>query len=138
MLALTAFAVSNLGFLPGSDINMSIFSIRTLVDFSGVLILTVQHEQLRENALHGELAAMDEVLRRQYEQYKRSKEGVNLINRRYHELKIQLARIRQEPLRGSECLDLLMIAKYLERIGDHAVNVAEWVEYSITGVHAKE
>lgn len=88
MLALTAFAVSNLGFLPGSDINMSIFSIRTLVDFSGVLILTVQHEQLRENALHGELAAMDEVLHRQYEQYKRSKEGINLINRRYHELKI--------------------------------------------------
>lgn len=95
-LALTAFAVSNLGFLPGSDINMSIFSIRTLVDFSGVLILTVQHEQLRENALHGELAAMDEVLHRQYEQYKRSKEGINLINRRYHELKIQLARIREE------------------------------------------
>ena len=95
-LALTAFAVSNLGFLPGSDINMSIFSIRTLVDFSGVLILTVQHEQLRENALHSELAAMDEVLHRQYEQYKRSKEGINLINRRYHELKVQLARIREE------------------------------------------
>ncbi len=49
-----------------------------------------------------------------------------------------VARIRQEPSRGSECLDLLMVAKYLERIGDHAVNVAEWVEYSITGVHAKE
>lgn len=32
-------------------------------------------------------------------------------------------------------LDLLMIAKYLERIGDHATNVAEWVSYSITGVH---
>ena len=96
LLALTAFAVSNLGFLPGSDINMSIFSIRTLVDFSGVLILTVQHEQLRENALHSELAAMDEVLHRQYEQYKRSKEGINLINRRYHELKVQLARIREE------------------------------------------
>ena len=96
MLALTAFAVSNLGFLPGSEINMSIFSIRTLVDFSGVLILSVQHEQLQENALHSELAAMDEVLHRQYEQYKRSKEGINLINRRYHELKIQLARIREE------------------------------------------
>lgn len=96
MLALTAFAVSNLGFLPGSEINMSIFSIRTLVDFSGVLILSVQHEQLQENALHSELAAMDEVLHRQYEQYKRSKEGINLINRRYHELKVQLARIREE------------------------------------------
>lgn len=34
---------------------------------------------------------------------------------------------------ASECLDLLMIAKYFERIGDHAVNIAEWVLYSITG-----
>ena len=36
---------------------------------------------------------------------------------------------------GSVCLDLLMVAKYFERIGDHAVNIAEWVEYSLTGVH---
>ncbi|MDR2779878.1 MAG: phosphate signaling complex protein PhoU [Synergistaceae bacterium] len=34
---------------------------------------------------------------------------------------------------GEACLDLLMIAKYLERIGDHAVNIAEWVTYSIAG-----
>ena len=32
-------------------------------------------------------------------------------------------------------LDILMAAKYFERIGDHAVNIAEWVEFSITGVH---
>ena len=32
-------------------------------------------------------------------------------------------------------LDFLMIAKYLERIGDHCTNIAEWVEFSITGVH---
>lgn len=38
---------------------------------------------------------------------------------------------------GEFCIDLLMIAKYLERIGDHAVNIAEWVEYSITGTHQK-
>ena len=36
---------------------------------------------------------------------------------------------------GPQGLDLLMVAKYLERIGDHATNVAEWVEYSITGIH---
>ena len=36
---------------------------------------------------------------------------------------------------GELSLDLLMVAKYLERIGDHATNVAEWVEYSITNVH---
>ena len=36
---------------------------------------------------------------------------------------------------GELGLDLLMVAKYFERIGDHATNVAEWVEYSITGQH---
>ena len=36
---------------------------------------------------------------------------------------------------GSEVIDLLMISKYLERIGDHATNIAEWVEFSIPGVH---
>lgn len=35
-------------------------------------------------------------------------------------------------------LDLLMAAKYFERIGDHAVNIAEWVEYSITGIHKRD
>ena len=39
---------------------------------------------------------------------------------------------------GQYCLDLLMIAKYLERIGDHATNIAEWVEFSITGQHTQE
>ena len=39
---------------------------------------------------------------------------------------------------GKDCIDLLMAAKYLERIADHAVNIAEWVEYSLTGVHRKE
>ena len=34
---------------------------------------------------------------------------------------------------GSVCLDLMMVAKYFERIGDHSVNVAQWVEYSLTG-----
>ena len=37
--------------------------------------------------------------------------------------------------RGSRIVDLIMVTKYLERIGDHATNIAEWVEFSITGVH---
>ena len=36
---------------------------------------------------------------------------------------------------GEQALDILMIAKYLERIGDHAVNIAEWVVFAITGTH---
>ena len=36
---------------------------------------------------------------------------------------------------GGQAVDFLMIAKYFERIGDHATNIAEWVIYSITGEH---
>ena len=43
--------------------------------------------------------------------------------------------IGKNPDSGEALLDLLMIAKYFERIGDHATNVAEWVVFSITGVH---
>ena len=43
--------------------------------------------------------------------------------------------IAAEPAEGEYALDLLMIAKYFERIGDHCTNIAEWVEYSLTGVH---
>ena len=51
-------------------------------------------------------------------------------------VKDELVRLIAEDRENGEfCIDLLMIAKYLERIGDHAVNIAEWVEYSITGAH---
>ena len=96
IMAITVFAVSNLSFVNNNEATMSIRYIRTLVDLAGVLILTVQHEQLRESALHSELTAMDDVLRRQYEQYRQSKENIKLINRRYHELKVQIATIRAE------------------------------------------
>lgn len=43
--------------------------------------------------------------------------------------------IAEDSRNGELCIDLLMIAKYFERIGDHAVNIAEWVEFSLTGKH---
>ena len=43
--------------------------------------------------------------------------------------------IAAEPAEGEYALDLLMIAKYFERIGDHCTNIAEWVEFSVTGIH---
>jgi phosphate transport system protein len=46
--------------------------------------------------------------------------------------------IRKDAAYGTQAIDLLMIAKYFERIGDHAQNIAEWVEYSITGKHKGE
>ena len=46
--------------------------------------------------------------------------------------------IRADMANSEQAMDLLMIAKYFERIGDHAVNIAEWVVFSITGVHVAE
>lgn len=56
------------------------------------------------------------------------------IDNAFQRVKIALVDlIAQRPEPGEYALDLLMIAKYFERIGDHAVNVAEWVIFSITG-----
>lgn len=49
-----------------------------------------------------------------------------------------IAMIAARPSDGEYFLDLLMIAKYFERIGDHATNIAEWVEFSVTGIHKGE
>ena len=49
-----------------------------------------------------------------------------------------IAMIAQNTADGEYALDLLMIAKYFERIGDHAVNIAEWVEFSVTGEHKSD
>ena len=45
--------------------------------------------------------------------------------------------IKKDGNNGDQAIELMMVAKYLERIGDHAVNVAEWTKYNETGVHQK-
>ena len=63
-------------------------------------------------------------------------EGDKEVNALFEEAKRSITRhiIEHEP-DETYALDVLMIAKYLERIGDHAVNIAEWAEYAITGNH---
>ena len=46
-----------------------------------------------------------------------------------------IEQIHHDAETGEQAMDLLMIAKYYERIGDHAQNIAEWVEYALTGKH---
>lgn len=56
------------------------------------------------------------------------------IDRYFTQVKaVLIQKIAEAPTVGEHALDLLMIDKYLERIGDHAVNIAEWVIFSITG-----
>ncbi|MCL1879477.1 MAG: phosphate signaling complex protein PhoU [Actinomycetia bacterium] len=46
-----------------------------------------------------------------------------------------IALVHEDIAEGEKAMDWLMVAKYLERVGDHAVNIAEWVIFSITGQH---
>ena len=67
----------------------------------------------------------------------------NANQMRYEEVKVPASNIKKEIIRqinessegGEQEADLLMIIKYLERIGDHATNIAEWVLFYITGEH---
>ena len=62
----------------------------------------------------------------------------DVVDGLFDKVKAELtAAIARDPSQGGRCLDFLMIAKYMERIGDHAVNVAEWVCYALTGLHPK-
>lgn len=63
----------------------------------------------------------------------------DIVDDLFHKVKQTLIdMIAQNPQDGEFAIDLLMIAKYFERIGDHATNIAEWVEFSVTGVHKGE
>lgn len=60
----------------------------------------------------------------------------DIVDRYFDKVKKDLIlMIAQNPQKGELYLDLLMIAKYLERIADHATNIAEWVAYGISGSH---
>ena len=54
------------------------------------------------------------------------------------EREVLIAGIAANPQSGAVALDQLMIAKYFERIGDHAVNIANWVRFSVTGKHGRD
>lgn len=80
--------------------------------------------------------AVDSFVRRDLEAAKAVQAGDDVVDGLFLQVKQELTKlILHDPKEAEACLDLLMIAKYLERIGDHATNIAEWVEYSITGMH---
>lgn len=63
----------------------------------------------------------------------------DVVDDLFDQIKAELiALIGKDASNGEQAMDLLMIAKYYERIGDHATNIAEWVEFAITGIHSKE
>ena len=79
--------------------------------------------------------AVNTFINHDLEKAKQVIKGDDAIDALFDKVKLDLINMIKEETDPETCIDLLMAAKYLERIGDHAVNIAEWVVYSITGEH---
>ncbi|WP_330682211.1 ATP-binding protein [Frisingicoccus sp.] len=100
-IGMLAFSLSNLSFVYqntpfSSSFETEIFNIRTLVDLAGFTILYAYHAMLIEFHLRYERDTMEKMLENQLMQYKLSRESIDLVNRKYHDLKHQIAVLRAE------------------------------------------
>lgn len=92
--------------------------------------------QMAENAIRMVTGALDAYVRKDVALAREVMGMDDTIDALFVTVKDELiALIRNDASAGSQAIDLLMIAKYYERIGDHAQNIAEWVEYALTGKH---
>jgi len=112
LIGLICFFMSNLSFVysksPFSGSALAdIYNIRTLSDLAGVVMLYAYHVQRCELYMQRELDAIQNVLKNQYIQYCQSRDNIETINHRYHDLKHHLAILRSEPdaVRRSAYLD---------------------------------
>lgn len=80
--------------------------------------------------------SIDAFVHRNMELAKEVIEKDDIVDRLFDEVKLEIIKtISENKGDGEQVTDLLMIAKYFERIGDHATNIAEWVIFSLTGQH---
>lgn len=101
LIAGSVFAMSNISFLPvstpfSSTDRTAVFSIRTVVDLAGVAMVYAYFMQRCEIRVRQELNVMQSMLQNQYLQYQQSKESIDLINYKYHDLKHQIGVLRRE------------------------------------------
>jgi hypothetical protein len=113
-IALVTFFMSNISFLNANTpfsgrLGLEIFYIRTLVDLCGFVALYAQQGQRLQHRARAEVKAVDEMLRRQHGQYLQSKRSIEIVNRKYHDLKHQIGVIRAEgdPALRADYLDSL-------------------------------
>ena len=92
--------------------------------------------QMAENAIRMVTGALDAYVRKDLTLAQEVMGMDDAIDALFVTVKDELiALIRNDASAGSQAIDLMMIAKYYERIGDHAQNIAEWVEYALIGRH---
>ena len=101
VVSVGAFLISNISYVnPNTPMSgqhgADIFYIRTLVDFGGVVMLVAFQEHWRELQSRREADAIQNLFQHQYEQYRISQESIDLIHRKYHDLKHQIGILRME------------------------------------------
>ena len=97
--------------------------------------IPAQLEKMVEMTVHMVTESVDSFVKADLDLCRKVIDDDDRVDQAFNEIKEELANQMDKSLDVKVGLDLLMAAKYMERIGDHAVNIAEWVEYSITGVH---
>ena len=96
----------------------------------------VHIKEMAKAAIHMVTDSVDSYVKQDVQLAKRVTEEDDVVDELFLKVRRELAKLIHTDQNASEqALDLLMIAKYLERIGDHSVNVSEWVIYSVTGKH---
>lgn len=96
----------------------------------------VHIKEMAKAAIHMVTDSVDSYVKQDVQLAKHVAEEDDVVDELFLKVRRELAELIHTDQNTSEqAMDLLMIAKYLERIGDHAVNVSEWVIYSVTGKH---
>ena len=98
-------------------------------------VINVTHiDEMANQASKMVTLAIDAFVKKDFDLAKKVSESDDVIDKLFDKVKEETVEIIQrDKALGEQAIDLMMIAKYLERIGDHAVNIAEWVAFSITG-----
>lgn len=93
-----------------------------------------QLKDMARSTIHMVSGAIDAFVNRDLHMAREIMEYDDVVDRQFDDIKASLvAAIKEDRDLGETAIDEIMIAKYFERIGDHAVNIAEWVDFSITG-----
>ena len=93
-------------------------------------------EQMAKETMIMLISSLEAYVNKNLDQAKKVIDHDDIVDDLFIKVKDELIRlIRENAENGEQAADLLMVAKYFERIGDHATNIAEWVIFSITGEH---
>lgn len=93
-------------------------------------------EQMAKETMVMLISSLEAYVNKNLQQAKEVIAHDDIVDKLFLEVKEELIQlIHENPDNGEQAADLLMVAKYFERIGDHATNIAEWVIFSITGKH---